>query len=419
MSTLGGPNNVRDGLVLYIDAANNKCFRGEPTVNLINNPMPTGTTNFVVGGGVGTATYEAAEKAVRWVRTSYETWGAYYYNDSLANYLFDTGSTYAISFEWKYGPTHNAGSTHYFDIIQGNGSNRIIGNFNLLTSSTLKSDGWYYFSKTGIPANAGITQTGQPAQFRLICGNITGKTTDIYWRELQFEKKSYSTPFVDGTRGTTVATGGGLIDLSKNSNNGELVNGPYYSSANSGSLIFDGADDYISINSPSDKFAWTPSGSGNNSMTLDLWVKSTDTSGYYISKPWNGSGEYNYYIKDSEFQIVIGYGAGHTLYRTFSSMATGKWENVTVVFTPTQTGIYRNGVIDAPLSNHGIIYNTPDNGNTNLDLCLMTLYPYETSFDYPTFSMSGNLSTFKIYNKSLSASEVLQNYNATKSRFGL
>jgi hypothetical protein len=33
--------------------------------------------------------------------------------------------------------------------------------------------------------------------------------------------------------------------------------------------------------------------------------------------------------------------------------------------------------------------------------------------------MTGNIASVQIYNRALSASEVLQNYNATKSRFGI
>jgi hypothetical protein len=32
---------------------------------------------------------------------------------------------------------------------------------------------------------------------------------------------------------------------------------------------------------------------------------------------------------------------------------------------------------------------------------------------------TGNIASVQIYNRALSATEVLQNYNATKSRFGL
>lgn len=373
MSTLGGPNNVRDGLVLHIDAANNKCFRGEPTVNLINNPMPAGTTNFFVGGGVGTATYEAAEKAVRWVRTSYETWGAYYYNYSLANYLFDTGSTYTISFEWKFGPTHNAGTTHRFDIVQGNGSNMILGNYNLLTNSILKDDGWYYFSKTGVPANAGITQTGQPPQYRIICSNIIGKTTDIYWRELQFEKKSYATPFVDGERTGVATENGGLLDLSRSGSNIELSPGVTYTPDRFGTLNFDGVDDYMTTSSI-------------NFRTVSLWVNYYNTGSgwkYLIdARPAMANGWYTFNGVGNQW--VGQYINGQPTSVSFSSVTINNWCNLVLVANVNYSG----------------------------------KITYMCRFSNTEFA-GGKIAEIKVYDRVLSASEVLQNYNTSKSKFGL
>jgi hypothetical protein len=48
----------------------------------------------------------------------------------------------------------------------------------------------------------------------------------------------------------------------------------------------------------------------------------------------------------------------------------------------------------------------------------MTLYPYGGGGN-PTFSVQGNVGSLRIYNKVLTATEILQNYNATKTRFGI
>ena len=48
----------------------------------------------------------------------------------------------------------------------------------------------------------------------------------------------------------------------------------------------------------------------------------------------------------------------------------------------------------------------------------MTLYPYGGNFNQPGFSIEGEVAIFKKYSKVLSATEVLQNYNALKGRFG-
>jgi hypothetical protein len=94
------------------------------------------------------------------------------------------------------------------------------------------------------------------------------------WSCMQVEQKSYATTFVAGTRGTTVATGGGWADLTGNGNHGELVNGVRESGDNLGSLDFDGVDDYIDMGSDiiisPDNQGWTASYWFNTSSASTL-----------------------------------------------------------------------------------------------------------------------------------------------------
>jgi hypothetical protein len=93
----------------------------------------------------------------------------------------------------------------------------------------------------------------------------------IYVGALQIEAKPYPTAFVAGTRGTTVATGGGWEDRSGNDNHGELVNGPTYDDVNLGSLVFDGVNDYIQI--PYSTY-WNTNVFGTaTNFTLECWYK--------------------------------------------------------------------------------------------------------------------------------------------------
>jgi hypothetical protein len=209
-------------------------------------------------------------------------------------------------------------------------------------------------------------------------------------------------------------TGTGWADLSGNNSISEFVGGPTFSNINSGTIYFDGGTSYCAI-APSNNFAWTPSSIGLNNMTIDLWLKSSDSTGYILSKPWNGNGEYNYYLYYNGFFINTG---NQSNAFNFSTVTTGNWINLVILVSTTQWGAYINGVQNVALTNHGITNNTPTNGNAQLQLTLMTLYPYGGGGN-PGFSVQGNVGCLKIYNKVLSAAEVLQNYNATKSRFGL
>jgi hypothetical protein len=209
-------------------------------------------------------------------------------------------------------------------------------------------------------------------------------------------------------------TGTNWVDLSGNNNISEFVGGPSFSNINGGTIYFDGGTAYCAI-TPSNNFAWTPSSIGINNMTIDLWLKSGDSTGYILSKPWNGSGEYNYYLYFNGFFINTG---NQSNAFNFSTVTTGNWINLVILVSTTQWGAYINGVQNVALTNHGITNNTPTYGNTQTQLTLMTLYPYGGGGN-PTFSVQGNVGSLRIYNKVLTATEILQNYNATKTRFGI
>lgn len=215
-----------------------------------------------------------------------------------------------------------------------------------------------------------------------------------------------------------IGTGTNWADLSGNTYNGTLIDGPTFSSSNSGSFAFDGLNDRVHLTSTSDRWSWTPSGNGLNFMTVEIVFKSNDTnSGYILSKPWNGSGEYNWTITQSSFNTLIG-NQSHSL--TYTSLASTNWQHLCAIITPTQKSIYRNGVLYAGPTNHSTTNNTPTSGNASVELCLMSLYPYGSGWAGNTgFSIEGNLAAVKIYNRALLATEVRQNFEALRGRYGI
>jgi hypothetical protein len=203
-------------------------------------------------------------------------------------------------------------------------------------------------------------------------------------------------------------------DLSGNGNNGTLTDGPTF---NTNFFTFDGLNDRVHVSSPSDKFAWTPSGAGLNSISIEVWVKTSDSIGRIFSKPWNGNGEYNWWLETTNFYTRIG-NQSHA--PSFTSLATGVWSHIVAVLNPTQKGVYKNGAIHSAFVNHSITNNTPANGNGNVNLSLMSLYPYSSGWAGDTnHAIAGDMAQFKIYNRALTAAEVQQNFEATRGRYGI
>jgi hypothetical protein len=177
---------------------------------------------------------------------------------------------------------------------------------------------------------------------------------------------------------------------------GTLVNGVGFTSANNGAFTFDGTNDYINF--------------GNSSVvqqttgTLSAWAKaSSPGSGYrgIIAK----QGAYGLFYTDS---VLVAYDwAADAPRSTGINIADNTWKNVVLT--------YQSGV-----SNGTRIY---INGVSVLTTTITILNQINNLFGGAEANASQfascQVSSFKMYNRVLTATEVLQNYNATKKRFGL
>ena len=205
-----------------------------------------------------------------------------------------------------------------------------------------------------------------------------------------------------------------IFDLTNNKYNGTLYNSTSYSD---GVLVFNGTSQHIGFSSPSRRFAWAPVGTtGNKIVTIETWVKTSDTTGYFFSKPWNGSGVYNYWVTPTSFVTQVA--TYHNL--TFTSFVDGNWKHVVAVINETQKALYVNGKLYAGFTNHNEVSDTPTSGDGTIPLAVMTLYPYGAGWaGNANFSIDGSLALFRFYNRQLSEAEIQQNFNATRGRFGV
>ncbi len=189
-------------------------------------------------------------------------------------------------------------------------------------------------------------------------------------------------------------------DISRGGNNGTLVNGPTFNSANGGSIVFDGTNDFISTN-----FTQT----FTSELTVETWYRGTKIIRNHL---WN-----------------FGSSVANNLYCNFNDTGRTLW----VYWQGNGTPAIRFTTINFTDSNiHHLVFR--HSGSINqiyFDGQLLT--PQETA-GTQTFTgggvggsyniagspfFGGNVYTNRIYNRALSQQEILQNYNATKTRFGL
>lgn len=201
-----------------------------------------------------------------------------------------------------------------------------------------------------------------------------------------------------------------LYDLSGNNNNGTLINGPSFSYNGGGSILFDGTDDYSNFG---DKDIFSPSRISVFAFIKDLrqtiaiqrrlvskdlccnkrdWglqLNSNDTISFTV---WNQNGT----ISICEGGIAV---------NTDWNMVGGTWDGSTVK-------TFLNGVQQASSNLSGTSVN---NTASNLSLGIIEIEsPYSQQFHF-----RGYMGVVLIYNRALSDSEIIQNYNALKGRYGL
>jgi hypothetical protein len=202
-------------------------------------------------------------------------------------------------------------------------------------------------------------------------------------------------------------TGTDWYDVSSGGNNGTLTNGPTFSSANGGSIVFDGVDDYVLVNKT--LMADAPAG------TFDIWFNLATTAGsaYYavsnilIGKPSGPDNAFGFSPNTGKLMLRLG---NATNLISSVSVNTGSWQLGQGVWDSTGMSIYLNGSLVASVAASGLTWF----GGTTYDTVLGRNWVGSGGG-----SFTGNIGSVKVYNRALTSAEITQNYNAVKSRFGL
>jgi len=197
-------------------------------------------------------------------------------------------------------------------------------------------------------------------------------------------------------------------DLSGTGNSGTLNGTVGYDSANGGSLVFGGQPentDYFSITNIFNI-------AGVTNYSASLWIKFDPSSSGIDSRFfWHGS--YGVLISKTNTDQIFFYirpsvGDAASV-SVLVSPIIGVWVNIVGSYDGSTMRLYLNGNLEVSTSFTGGITN--DQSST---LWLGTL-----SLATPPFWTGCNMSQVSIYNRALSAAEIQQNFNATKSRYGL
>lgn len=191
-------------------------------------------------------------------------------------------------------------------------------------------------------------------------------------------------------------------DRTTNGNNGTPTNGPTYSETNKGYFDFDGTNDCITL--PND-IGYT------DAVSVFAWFKRDTNTGVL--------GGYHIICATTPLELSVNQGGNYlrngievngTRYvsNDGSAIGTGTWHYVG--FTWSTSDYTKRSYVD------GVQVGTQSTGSTGT-----SNYSFSGrslgSWNGGTYALNGKIAAYQVYNKALTQAEVLSNYNATKGRF--
>jgi hypothetical protein len=399
MSTLsGGPGIVTDGLVLSLDAANVKSLADVPATNRLT-----------------------------WSE-QFENWSSFNPSTIISNYalspintlsadlhinLFGNaggrqtsinitgtpiGSKYTISIYCKKSPNNSSATSLFLAYRFSGGANSLIETARIFQVS----DDWVRYSVT-----ASVDYSDRTSLI-IIFGNYNISSPPASNSELllwgaQLETGTTPTTYIPTTT-TAVSRVPNWKDISRGGNNGTLVNGPTYNPANGGSLVFDGVNDYADCGNPTNTLI------SDNIISVFVWFYCTRTTNEPVAFRTNDyTTGWNMWVSNGVLRSTLRPSVSNNNNIYSGTISANNWY---------QGGFTCDGITIRQYLNGLQVGSTPvattlnlNNGDT-LKIGGHNIYSVQTT-------MQGRIPKVEIYNRTLSPTEILQNFNATKTRFGL
>jgi hypothetical protein len=392
---------VTSGSVFLYDTGDTvNSYKGEPITNQF---VVYGTSGY--GSGADNAVNFPVQGTVGFVRLGFgQTFGGYTIqpNDVVYKYPLNSsiggchyhgmvqsipaGAYATFTFDYYISPDTDlsTGNSGYLANFENYGNGALGGSVSM--PNNLKGV-WQTVSFTSGPRGGGV---GSQAMFLYPggCGGNIATNGYILYKNPRVYWLPYDVPFVQGTRSTTQA----MIDI-VGGNTINLVNMTY--GANN-ALSFDGTDDYITI--PSSTVFDT------SAVTVEVVVKPNGLvqNGFWFEKGTVNT-QYSLFMEGSS---IVWRQAVNSQYTATSTMTNNAWNHVAGTFKSGERITYVNGTAR---TSDSLVYTL----NTNQGA------QYIGSYNSGGYHYNGQIAVVKVYNRVLSPSEILSNYNHYKTRFNI
>lgn len=428
MSTSGGPRlegigRSSNNLVLNLDSTLAASYPGDPVTNIYgdisssSNLRPSRTEYNTSAGWRSVAgvpmcpdpTIGRIYKHTSGSLTS--TWSGNSYGYTLKDLTTDSGSTYILTC-WVY-VSEDSNLTYFPCSIEQASSTANVTNYPQYYEMDRKGT-WQLIARKCVA----------DAQVRFIpiypqrVGVTDGSFSGFYlWGGASVVKADYVTPYVSSSRSTT----DGFKDLSKNANDGNLINGPStgVSSYRDGSIIYVGnmfagdnatlskSSNYLDFDGTNDFIELTSS--APTVKTVEVWFNPDVISGDQVLYGPEANGGDNWLALNGSGQVYF-YGTESADTNNFSmsggSVSAGNWYQSVATIDGATATIYLNGNQVASSTKSFTIGSWA--GGADIGRRGVGGRYYD-----------GKISLVRVYDKVLTAAEIKSNYNQFKGRFGL
>lgn len=198
-------------------------------------------------------------------------------------------------------------------------------------------------------------------------------------------------------------SGTSWTDISFSGNNGTLVNGPTYNSSNGGTIVFDGTNDYVNGTAISSQLT--------TDITVEAWIYITSGPSDWVriigtgANP-SGNRTFGLWYFTNRTLLWQRYGTNNVGIQPANVLSYNTWYHVAATTIGSSHTLYLNG---SSIGTSTVAGPWPASSETITIGSAVGIHTY----------LTGNISITRIYNRGLSSTEILQNYNSQKSRFGL
>jgi hypothetical protein len=204
-----------------------------------------------------------------------------------------------------------------------------------------------------------------------------------------------------GQRSSYSGTGNTWYDLSGNSLNGTLTNGPtFLGIGTTSSIVFDGTNDYVDC-------GYNSTINSSSQFTIECWYKSSNISvegilfstNTYGSTPANG-----YHMEIYQSKLLFQVFPSTSSVQSSITLSNNVWYHLVSTYSSGTINLYVNTV------SGGSGTYTFNSSTGNL---LLGRYPQGQ------FSLNGQMSSIRFYNRVLSAYEIKQNFDFYRTRYNI